>query len=464
MEKISDSFKEKFGRLLSEKMAKESIPGMSVAIVKKGDLIYTRGFGARNLQKNLPVTPDTLFGVGSCTKSLTSLAILQLAERDLINIQDPVSKYLPITVDRGRKPITIHHLMSMSSGLPNLGVAEQVIFRFLGGPENYIPISSVEDLIQHVNSAGKEIAADPGERMFYLNSGYTLLGEIVARVSGKPFAEYIEEEILKPLQMNRSTFSREKFSGDEDIMTPYLQESKDGKQVSKPSEHPFHLFIHGPGGLLSSAREMANYLIYQMKGTTSLSQKLLEPKSMEEMFEIHCETEDSRNSLSPFGRTGYGYGWSIDEDFFGHKLISHGGSTGVSSAYLAFLPSKKVGIAAAANVGGLPVSILQAALLEFIGKKMEDFPPIKAEEKMENLTGKYESYKGITEVSVVSKSGLLFLEGQQGSYPLIPKTENLEENLFYVYSGAGQKSIIEFWEKSPQEIDLFVERNRFHKK
>lgn len=464
MEKISGSFKEKFGKILAEKMARESIPGMSVAIVREGDLIYTRGFGARNLQKNLPVTPDTLFGVGSCTKSLTSLAILQLAERDLLDIQDPVSKYLPLTVDQGQKPITVHHLMSMSSGLPNLGVAEQVIFRFLGGPEKYIPISSVEDLIQHVNGAGEEIAAEPGERMFYLNSGYTLLGEIVARVSGKPFADYIEEEILKPLQMNRSTFSQEKFSGDQDIMTPYLQETKEGKKLSKPSEHPFHLFIHGPGGLLSSAREMANYLIFQMKGTTSLGQKLLEPKKMGEMFKIHCETEDSRNTLSPFGRTGYGYGWSIEEDFFGQKLISHGGSTGVSSAYLAFLPGKKVGIAAAANVGGLPATILQAALLEFIGHKMEEFPPIKAEKKMERFTGKYESYKGITEVSVVKKNGLLFLEGQYGSYPLIPKSENLEENLFYIYSETGQRSIIEFWEKSSGEIDLLVERNRFHKK
>ncbi len=464
MEKISDSFKEKFGQILSKKMATDSIPGMSVAIVKDGNLIYTRGFGARNLQNNLPVTPDTLFGVGSCTKSLTSLAIMQLSERGLIKIKDPVSKYLPLTVDQGGKPITIHHLMSMSSGLPNLGVAEQVIFRFVGGREKYIPISSVEDLIQHVNDAEEEIAADPGERMFYLNSGYTLLGEIVARVSGKSFAEFIEEEILKPLQMNRSTFSREKFSKDEDIMTPYLQETKEENTFSKPSDHPFHLFMEGPGGLLSSAREMANYLIFKMNGKTSHGQKLLGTNNLKEMFEIHCETEDSRNSLSPFGRSGYGYGWSIQEDFFGHRMISHGGSTGVSSAYLAFLPVKKVGIAAAANVGGLPVTVLQAALLELIGQKMEDFPAIKAEEKMDKLTGKYEIYKGITEVSVVNKNGLLFLEGQQGSYPLIPKNNDLEENLFYIYSGPGQKSIVEFREKSPGEIDLFVERNRFHKK
>jgi len=464
VEKIPSSFKERFESLLTKKMIKESVPGLSVAIVKEGELVYTRGFGARNLKENLPVTPDTLFGVGSCTKSFTCLAVMQLAEKGLLQIEDPISKYLPLTIDRDRESITIHHLMSMSSGLPNLGVAEAVIYRFLGGPEKYIPMSGIDDLLKHVNGAENEIVATPGERMFYLNSGYTLLGEIVSRVSGKPYSEYVEKEILKPLQMNRSAFSQEKFSQDKDIMTPYRQETKEGKKVSIPSQHPFHPFIHGPGGLLSSAREMANYLIYQIEGQTPQGQKLIQPENLEKMFQIHCETQESKKSLSQFGPEGYGYGWSIEKDFFGQTLISHGGSTGVSSAYVAFLPAQKTGIAAMANIGSLPADVLKAALTEFLGIEMEKFPSIVLEEKLDLLTGNYENYLGITEVSISRKGPLLFLEGTEGSYPLIPENENMDNNIFHAYYAPGQKALIEFDVKSPAEIDLYVERNRFHKK
>jgi CubicO group peptidase (beta-lactamase class C family) len=90
-----------------------------VALVKESQVVYARGFGARNLKDNLPATPQTLYGIGSCTKSFTALAMMQLAEQGKLNVHDPVSKYLSLKIGNKDDPITIHHLLTHSSGRRN---------------------------------------------------------------------------------------------------------------------------------------------------------------------------------------------------------------------------------------------------------------------------------------------------------------------------------------------------------
>ena len=464
---MSDSItmlEQKFNRWIGQKMSSMHIPGMSVVMIKDGKIIFNRGYGAKNNEKNSPVTPDTLFGVGSVTKSFTCLAIMQLWERGLLKLDDPVDQYLPLNLDQNRPPITLHHLMSMSSGLPNLGVAENIIYRFTGGQHKFNPLSGIEDLLQHINEGQSEIAADPGERMFYLNSGYSLLAEVITRVSGEPFHRFVEKNILQPLQMNRSGFAREDLEQEQDIMTAYKQDSSEGKTKITPAPHPYHPLVYGPGGLLSSTRELAHYLLFSMEGQTPAGESLLEPDRLQKMQSIHCETEDSRQKYSTFGRKGYGYGWSISEDFFGHTLVEHGGSTAVSSAYLAFIPGEKAGIGAVANVGGLPSNVLDAALWELIGGDMDEFPALKIEKRMERLTGNYENFKGTTEIKVERQGGILFYKSDMASFPLIPEKDNAANDRYYAITGPGEKLPVEFVENSSGEIDLFAERNRFRKK
>jgi len=173
---LPEDFKEKFENMIATAMAGMRIPACSVAMVKDDQVIYARGFGARNIKENLPATQDTLYGIGSCTKSFTALAIMQLAEQGKLDVQDPVSKHLPFKLGSEENPIKIHHLLSMSSGIPNLGVAELLIYKYTGADEKWVPMSSMEDLFLHVNGAKEEVAAEPGKRMFYFNTGYTLLG------------------------------------------------------------------------------------------------------------------------------------------------------------------------------------------------------------------------------------------------------------------------------------------------
>lgn len=465
-----EQFKEKIENMIATVMSQARIPGLSVAIVKQNRVIYARGFGSRNLKDNLPATPHTLYGIGSCTKSFTALAIMQLVEQGKLSLQDPVNKYLPLKIGGKDNPITIHHLLTHSSGMPNLGLATSIIYKMNEIYEDWTPMSSFEDLMLHINGASEEVAAKPGERFFYFNEGYTLLGEIIQRVSKMKYEDYIKEKILKPLKMNKSTFLKEEFKKDSDAMTPYFIQSKKGTITVPPVAHPFHNFIYAPGGLISSVMELANYLIATMNNGLLEDTKILGASLLEEMRKIHIETKGwaKAHAYGSQGKEGYGYGWGIYENFLGHKLVRHGGSTAVSSAYLAFVPELKIGVAGAANVGAGPDPVLLGALAFLMGKDPEkEIPFFEREKRLGKLTGLYQTYKGINKVSIVKKAGLLYLEVKEkwmeASDPLIPENEKIENFKFHIISPTGDKMPVEFTVDPSGKIDLYVERNRYHK-
>jgi CubicO group peptidase (beta-lactamase class C family) len=465
-----EEFKEKFENMIATVMAQARIPGLSVAIVKQNRVIYARGFGSRNLKDNLPATPHTLYGIGSCTKSFTALAIMQLVEQGKLSLQHPVNKYLPLKIGGKDDPITIHHLLTHSSGMPNLGLAASIIYKMNEIYEDWTPLSSFEDLMLHINGASEEVAAKPGERFFYFNEGYTLLGEIIQKITKMKCEDYIKEKILTPLKMNRSTFLKEEFTKDPDAMTPYFIQTKKETITAPPVTHPFHSFIYAPGGLISPVTELANYLIATMNNGIFQDTKILEAPLLEEMQKIHIEAKGwaKAHAYGSCGREGYGYGWGIYENFLGHKLVRHGGSTAVSSAYLAFVPDLKIGVAGAANVGAGPDPVLLGALAFLMGRDPEkEMPFFEREKKLGKLAGLYQTYKGINKATIVKKAGLLYLEVKEkwmeASEPLIPETEKLENLKFYMVTPTGDKMPVEFTVDSSGKVDLYVERNRFHK-
>jgi CubicO group peptidase (beta-lactamase class C family) len=458
---FSEEEKERLEDYVVKGMAEAHVPGLSIALVKEGRVVYAKGFGARNLEANTPATPNTLYGIGSCTKSFTAIAVMQLAEQGRLDLQDPAKKYLPLKLGRDEDPIRIHHLLSHSSGAPNDGMAEILIRRTTGAEEFWVPMSSFDDFMLHVNGASEEVAAEPGKRYFYYNSGFALLGEIIERVSGVPYEDYVRERILKPLKMGRSTFLREEFEKDPDTMTAY-RKNRDGTLTA--TVHPFHRLIYAAGGLLSSVTELCNYLTMQMNGGTFEGERLVEASSMEAMHRGYVDTGPGF-----FGKQRYGYGWQIAEDFLGHRLIQHGGSTGVSSALLGFVPDQKVGVALLANTSPYgSASMTLGALALLMGRDPEkELPFLEIERRLRQLEGAYESYRGIRRLTVVRKGPMLYLEEKtkyvESSLPLIPEDERLESLRFYVYSGVGTKMPVEFTVDSKGRIDMYMERWRLHK-
>jgi len=295
-----------------------------------------------------------------------------------------------------------------------------------------------------------------------------MLGHIIQVVSSMTFDSYITENIFKPLGMGRTTFSKEQYEKDSDRMTPYWKKP-DGSLTPTAfpypnvADNPDFSFVAAAGGVISSVRELTNWLTVNLEKGRFGDRRLLSPESVERIQTLHIG-----EPRGFFGREGYGYGWGITEDFFGYKMVSHGGSILVSTAHLAFVPELKIGVAMASNTAGYPYgAAAQGIFAALMGKDPRKVvPALLIQERMEHLTGTYETYRALSRVNVVNKGGLLYLEQRDefagSSVPLIPEDDRLETYRFYMWS-QGVRQPIEFVVHSPNKVDLYVERSRYHK-
>lgn len=446
----------KFESFVFEKISKTHLPGLSVAVVKDGELAYSRGFCFRDLEYGLRATPQTLYGVGSVTKSFTALSIMQLVEKGKLSLDDPVSKYVSLNLEWKGEPVKVWHLLCHASGIPALAYAEALIRYVVGAGGKWVPIATSEDLITFMREANQWAFSKPGERWFYLNEGYVILGHIIEKVSGISYDRYVRENILKPLGMNRSFFQKKEVDADADVATPYII-TRNGECMK--SRHPYG--IYADGGLISNAIDLAHYIIMYLNRGKYNDHVIASPDSIEEM-----EKPRVKLPLQIFGGESYGYGLSIIPNFFGYKLVGHGGSVLVYTAYMGYIPEKKVGVVLLANGSGYPMSQMGLyALVMLVGEDPEKLPFVKVESTYEQLTGIYKTYKGTMDAKVVAKGGLLQIEicdkYVDMVIPLIP--ENLEGNVkkFYAFQ-AGGKLPVEFIIEN-NSVELIYERYRLKK-
>ncbi len=440
-----------------DRMSKTGIPGLSIALVSREGIEYARGFGYRDIEHGLRATPRTSYGIGSVTKSFTALAIMQLAEKGLLNPEDPIDKYISLGLKPKGEIIRIKHLLTHSSGLPALGYAEALIRSVVGDDATWLPIASPEDVISFMAGAGDWAEAKPGEKFFYLNEGYVLLGHIVENVSKAPYEEYVRENILEPLGMERSYFTKREFDQDPDKATPYLIDSE-GKRL--PSTYPFG--ISADGGLISNVMDLARYLMMFLNKGELDGARLLSEEGVEEM-------EEPRVPLpyEVFGGEAYGYGWIIVPNFLGRKLVGHSGSVLVSTAYAGYLPGEGLGVAVLANASGYPLSHIGLyALALALGEDPEKLPFVKRDRLLDLLAGEYKTYMGAFKVNVVRKGDFLLME-TRGRYirqerPLVPERLGEEEAVFFTLEH-GRKITAEFRIREDGQVELIFERYKFRK-
>src|SRR3954467_1403549 len=174
----------KLEAFVAGKISATRLPGLSIALVKGGEVVYSRGFGLADIERRRAATPQTLYGAASITKSFAAISILQLAEKGLLKLSDPVERFLPCPLKSKDAPIRIEHLLTHTSGIPALGYIEGVLRHAhqIGGCE--LTIKSARDVLKFAQDADARAETSPGERWFYLNEGYVLLGEIIERISG----------------------------------------------------------------------------------------------------------------------------------------------------------------------------------------------------------------------------------------------------------------------------------------
>ena len=276
----------------------------AVLVAKGGKTILSKGYGMANYEWEVANTPQTKFRLASVTKQFTGLAIAQLEERGLLNVNDTVAKYLPGIPKELSETVTIHHLLTHSSGIPS----------FTNFPDYPAKIKfekwSGEKLIAWL--AGKSLEFAPGEKFKYNNTGYYLLGVIIEKVSGKPYEQYVKENIFDPLGMkdsghdSNSALIKSRASGY--IVRNNTLENADYLNMSVPG---------AAGALYSTVEDMYKW------DRALYSEKLVKRATLDKMY-------------APF-KSNYAWGWIVDE-VNGRKRIAHdGGIEGFNTTIVRFI-------------------------------------------------------------------------------------------------------------------------------
>jgi len=442
-------------KFIFQRMTSSGIVGLSIATIKDGEVNYRRGFGFRDFEKGTSATPETIYCIGSVTKSFTALAVIQLCEAGKLDLDDPVEKWLPFRERPMGEKVLVRHLLSHTSGLSALGYAEATLAAITDMPDIWLPISNAQDLFVFMRGADEWAIARPGERHAYLNEGYILLGAIIKEASGMEYADYVKEKILLPLHMYRSSFEEGDIEGDEDIAVPYITNRNGGKVATR---YPYGQMI-SDGGLMSSALDMSNYLKMMLKGGAYEEHRLATEASIGEMTSPKIKMLDE--PINGADSRYYGFGLRLKDGFLGHRLLQHSGSVFGSSAYINFVPDAGVGVAILANGGYYLEDMGEYATALLLGRDPMEIPSFKRGRILDNLSGMYRTFKDTSTYNVIRSGGILQLEQKWGertfTTPMIPVDIEGETKEFRTY-GIDTVTPALFVEKGG-ETYLIYERN-----
>ncbi|MEL9929813.1 MAG: serine hydrolase [Sulfolobales archaeon] len=449
----------KLENFVLEKISRTRLPSLVILLVEDGETRYSKAFGFRDYENALPADIDTVYGIGSITKSFTAFSIMSLVEEGRISLEDPVNRYVPIDLRPKGEIIRIWHLLSHTSGIPALAYAEAYI-RSAVGEEigSWLPIAGYDNMISFLRGSDEWAVARPGERYFYLNEGYVLLGMIVEKVSGMKYEDYVRKRILEPLGMRRTYFYKEEVERDPNVAVPYVID-RDGRL--RRSVFPYG--VTSDGGLLSNARDLSRYITMLINRGRYEDREIISRRSIEEMEKIRVETPGGY-----FRGEGYGFGLRITEDFFGRKLVGHGGSVLVYTAYIGYIESERLGVVVLANASGYSPSFIGLyALALALGRDPErELPFVRYERILEKLEGDYETFRSTMRVRIERRDSLLYMVSR-GRYitwdlPLIPERFEDREYIFYTPSLGARIPVI-FSERNGV-IEMIYERYKFVKK
>ncbi|MBB6050557.1 serine hydrolase [Armatimonas rosea] len=327
---------------------KYKIPGLSLGVLRDGKLVYTHGFGLRDVAKKLPATPETLYCIGSSTKAFTATAVLMAVDAGKVKLSERPVTYLPYFKLRDPETnakLTVSDLLCHSSGLPRTD------FLMLAGEGTL----SRKELIQAVGAA--KPTAKLGEKFQYQNLMFAAAGEVAATAFGMPYEKVIEQKIFAPLGMTRSTLSVAKALADKDHATGYDPASQ------KPLPWRDITATAPAGAINSSVVDMAKWV----EALLSEAKPLLSPESYAAMTQKHI-------SMSP--TVDYGYGWFLDK-WKGASVVEHGGNIDGFNAEVAFVPEKKWGLVMLSNVSQSPMAreIQELVWRSLSGEKPQEEKP-----------------------------------------------------------------------------------------
>ena len=335
-------------KAVSSFMSANSVPGIAAAVVLDGEPVWSAGFGMADLEDYAPAASSTLFRLGSISKPITAVAILQLTERGKLDLDAPIQKYCP-AFPKKDWPITARELLG-----------------HLGGIRHYNPdgkgdvsddsarhFASMEESLQIF--ANDPLVARPGTKFNYSTYGYTLLGCVLEGAASEKYVDYVKENIFRPAGMEQT--QADNFFAVIPHRTRFYHKDKAGV-VQNAGVLDSSYKIPG-GGLISSADDMAHF------EAAILADKLLQHATRDQMWTSQ-KTADGK-------LTGYGLGWGVVERFGVHILAHTGGQQGTSTAF-AVVPDRRAGVVVLANMDGVDSGQLADEILKIVLDLKEKTP------------------------------------------------------------------------------------------
>jgi CubicO group peptidase (beta-lactamase class C family) len=405
-------------------------PGCALAIVKDGEIIYKRGYGMANLENNVPITPKSVFYIGSVSKQFVTMCVALLNQKGKLSLDDNIRKYIPELPDYGT-PITIRHLIHHTSGIRDYLTLEDIA----GIPFGFYHEEDVLELI----TRQKELNFKPGDEYLYSNSGYFLLSAIVHRASEKTLRQYAKEKIFKPLGMKNSRFH--------DNYEELIKNRASGYLAQGGGQYKNFISTFdcvGSGGLFTSVEDLylwdQNFYHHKVGG--------------KEVYDLMHTVGTLNNGI----KLDYAFALNISS-YKGLKTVGHGGSLGgYKSAHIRF-PEYNFSVICLSNLSSFeptPLSyrVAEVYLSDFFTEEKEEAEkfktvslPIKA---LKSKTGSYIRFESGEKIRIILKEEKLFITLQNKDYRLAPLSD-----LEFIVENISPRYNIRF-ERQKFDMPLFL--------
>lgn len=385
---------------IRQAMVDWDVPGLAIAVVKYDDVVWSEGFGLREIGRSEPVDAHTVFAIGSTTKAFTSALVGMLVDEGTVSWDDPITEHLPnfrLYDPWVTREVTIRDLLSHRTGLPT---ADGLWYLF-----DY----DRDELVRRVRYL--EPLTGFRSSFTYQNTMYVVVGQLLAAATGKSWDELVAERIFGPLGMTETSTSVTDLSSAENIATPHLR--IDGKIRTLPWRNADDI---GPaGGINSSVTDMAQWLRLQLAQGTYDGQRLISPAAVQEMHTPQTVVGLGADPIldlvyanSPM--FDYALGW-FAYDYHGHKVIEHNGSIDGMFCIVSLMPEEKLGLVVLTNVNNtqLPHALRSRIYDSLLGLPERDW----SSDILEALTSLQEQI-----AALASDSELEPVEGTSPSLPL----------------------------------------------
>ncbi|MEP6928975.1 MAG: serine hydrolase, partial [Flavobacterium sp.] len=353
--------------LVDRTMKAFDVPGIAVAIVKDGKVVLAKGYGVTSIKTQQKTDANTLFGIASNSKAFTSAALAMLVDEGKIKWDDKVTKYLPdfkMSNDYITQEFTIRDLLTHRSGL-GLGAGDLMIWP---DGSDFTATDIIHNLryLKNVSSFRSKFDYD--------NLMYIIAGEIVHVVSGQTWADFVENRIMKPLEMNNSVASIKRLKDTSNVITPHVPVDGKLKTIKRYENNLFD----GAAGIYSSVNDLSKWAILQINnGKYGDNKQLFSEKEHDEMWQL--QTIIPTKTKPPYNTHfyGYGLGWFLN-DVKGYKQVSHTGGLEGNVTQTTLIPEIGLGIIVLTNQqSGAAFSAITNTIKDsYLGVKSDDYTAV----------------------------------------------------------------------------------------